>query len=390
MKQLKILWIVALAGLMTVSCSNKKSFRIEGTLKNGAGKKVEVRVLHMNKWVPADSARADIKGHFSLSGELEQPTFALLQTLQNHFITLIVHPGDKISITGDYEDIANDNSVKGSDDTRLFEEYKTYLKKNVNKLQELNRIYRDSSKSPRFREILAYLNRQSIGILNDQKDYTKKFIKEHLHSLTSMLVLYQQLAPGHYILDPMDDFDYYTMVDSAIYKAYPLADPVIAFHAQMAQLRNRRRQKEIEEKTLGMGKIPPDIALPSPKGDTLRLSSLRGKVVLLDFWASWCGPCRRENPNLVKDYNRFHRKGFEIFQVSLDRTKENWLKGIRDDHLGQWYHVSDLGYWQSSVVKLYHIQGIPTNYLLDRNGKIIGRNLRGEALTQKLEAVLSK
>ncbi|MCD6202643.1 MAG: AhpC/TSA family protein [Bacteroidales bacterium] len=390
MKMISKLWILALTGVMLVSCSNKKEFRIEGSLQNGAGKKVQVRTLFMNKWAPADSAEVDKKDHFVLSSELEQPTFALLQTLQNHFITLIVKPGDRITVNADYENIENEHSIKGSEDTQLFEDFLTHLRENAKKLNKLKRIYRDSVKSPRFNDILADLNSRSGEILKDQKEYAKKFVEEHLNSLASMLVLYQQISPGRYILDPVEDFHYYVMVDSALNAEYPKADPVIAFHAQMTGLRERRQEQDMVNRMLGIGKVPPDIVLPTPDGDTLQLSSLRGRVVLLDFWASWCGPCRRENPNLVNDYNRFHRKGFDIFQVSLDRTKEAWLNGIKQDHLEQWHHVSDLGYWQSSVVKLYHIQGIPTNYLLDKNGKIIAKNLRGQALSQKLEEILRK
>ncbi len=384
------LLIFVLTGLMAVSCSNKKSFRIEGTLKNGAGKGIEVRILKMNKWFPADSTGIDDKGHYVLSAALEQPTFALLQTKKNNFVTLVVHPGDKITINGNYNNISDNHTTEGSDDTQLFEEYKAHLKENIDRLEALNKIYRDSASSPRFRKIVNDLNTRSVEILKEQKDYSKTFIHDHLKSLTSMLILYQQIKPGSYILDPMEDFKTYKLVDSAMYAQYPLADPVIAFHAQMNELEKRYQQKLQADRLLGIGKVPPDIALPSPDGDTIRLSSLRGKVVLLDFWAAWCGPCRRENPNLVKNYNRFHRKGFDIYQVSLDRTKEAWVKGIKDFHLEQWHHVSDLGYWQSSVVKLYHIQGIPTNYLLGRDGKIIARNLRGEALTQKLEEIFGK
>ena len=133
-----------------------------------------------------------------------------------------------------------------------------------------------------------------------------------------------------------------------------------------------------------LGASPPEIALPNPEGDTITLSSTRGKVVLLDFWAAWCNPCRVENPNLVKYYNKYHAKGFEIFQVSLDRDRDNWLEAIENDGLEQWIHVSDLQFWNSIVVSLYNLNQIPTNFLLDREGKIIARDLRGEDLGEKL------
>ena len=129
----------------------------------------------------------------------------------------------------------------------------------------------------------------------------------------------------------------------------------------------------------------PEIALPGPEGDTIRLSSTRGSYVLLDFWASWCQPCRAENPNLVRAYTLYHNRGFQIYQVSLDKTREAWVKGIEDDKLGKWIHVSDLKYWSSSVVPLYGIESIPANYLLDSEVRIIASNLRGDALQRKLE-----
>jgi thiol-disulfide isomerase/thioredoxin len=113
-------------------------------------------------------------------------------------------------------------------------------------------------------------------------------------------------------------------------------------------------------------------------------------VVLLDFWASWCSPCRQENPNLVKAYNLYHRKGFQIFQVSLDKTRDAWTKGIKDDQLDKWIHVSDIQYWNSVVVPLYKIESIPANLLLDKNGRIIASNLRGEQLQVKLAELFNK
>ena len=153
------------------------------------------------------------------------------------------------------------------------------------------------------------------------------------------------------------------------------------------EMRQSLQTSTAETEDAGEGSEAPEIALPSPEGDTIRLSSTRGSVVLLDFWASWCLPCRKESPNLVKAYNKYHGKGFQIFQVSLDKTREAWIKGISDDQLGNWIHVSDVKYWNSVVVPLYRIESIPTNYLLDKEGRIIASNLRGEQLEQKLSEI---
>lgn len=141
---------------------------------------------------------------------------------------------------------------------------------------------------------------------------------------------------------------------------------------------------------LNVGNIAPEISLPTPNGDTVKLSSLRGKMVLIDFWASWCGPCRKENPNVVKAYNEYKDKyfqagdGFTVYGVSLDKSAENWTKAIETDKL-TWTNVSDLQYWNSAAGRLYQVNSIPCNFLIDGNGVIVGKNLRGEALEQALE-----
>lgn len=153
-------------------------------------------------------------------------------------------------------------------------------------------------------------------------------------------------------------------------------------------LQARMKNAETYENTVAVGKIAPDFTQKDPNDNPISLSSFRGKYVMIDFWASWCAPCRAENPTVVKAYEKYHDKGFEILGVSLDAdgAKEKWMKAIKDDGL-TWPQVSDLKYWKSEVVKLYGIQGIPLNFLLDPEGRIIARNLRGAALEQKLSEI---
>jgi thiol-disulfide isomerase/thioredoxin len=141
------------------------------------------------------------------------------------------------------------------------------------------------------------------------------------------------------------------------------------------------------ERPYALGQVVPDIVLNDVNGQPMKLSDTRGSVVLVDFWASWCGPCRQELPNVVNNYKKYNAKGFDVFSVSLDRDKEAWKKAIASDGLTWKWHVSDLMEWQSPVVQLYRFQGIPHTVLIDREGRLIGKNLRGDDLSNKLREI---
>jgi thiol-disulfide isomerase/thioredoxin len=374
-----------LFAIMIIAGCKDNSVRISGTLINPVkGKYIYLDELMSNDVKVVDSIQIRENGEFSFKREIKSPAFYLLKISDRNFLTMLLTPGEKMKLSADYDSLNYPISVSGSEGTELMHEYNKQLRSSINKLTSLSDIYRQNINSPQLPAVIESLDSLAQQYLNQINSYTKSYIDNNLTSLVSLIALYQQVAPNVYVLSPTKDYKYYMKVDSALTLLYPEYEPVTTLHEQIRQMTSEAVQKEPETLESGKGVEAPEIILPTPAGDTIKLSSTRGSVVLLDFWASWCAPCRQENPNLVKAYGLYHRKGFQIYQVSLDKTKEAWMKGIEDDQLGKWIHVSDIQFWNSKVVQLYKIESIPSNFLLDREGRIIATNLRGESLQIKL------
>jgi peroxiredoxin len=372
------------AAFILTGCGDKTA-EISGILENSLPRQyIFLQELRPNELLNVDSAIVSEYGRFEFKRKVKFPSFYLLKINQNNFLTMLIEPGEKIKMTSHFDSLNYPVAVIGSKGTKLIADYNNMLLKTRNKIRNLNDTYNMNSGRPDLAKVVDSLDNLGDGYLNDMNRYAKKYIDDNISSLATIPVLYSQLTQDIYILDPQKDLSYFLKVDSSLFKQYPEYGPVIDLHNQIKQMVTYFESTESASTNPGERMEAPEIALPSPEGDTIKLTSTRGSYVLLDFWASWCGPCREESPNLVKAWNLYHNKGFQIYQVSLDKTKEAWIKGIQDDGLEKWIHVSDVSYWQSNVVPLYKIKSIPANYLLDKEGRIIATDLRGDALRRKL------
>jgi len=369
---------------MLTGCRDKTA-EISGILENSLPRQyIFLQELKPNELLNVDSAIVSEDGSFEFKRKVKFPSFYLLKINQNNFLTMLIEPGEKIKMTSHFDSLNYPVAVLGSKGTKLIADYNKVLLKTRNKIRNLNDIYDRNSTRPDLARVVDSLDRLGDAYLNDMNSYAKKYINDNVSSLATIPVLYSQLTQNIYILDPQKDLSYFLKVDSLLFKQYPEYGPVIDLHNQIKEMITYFDGAESPSNGPGERLEAPEIALPSPDGDTIKLTSTRGSFVLLDFWASWCSPCRVENPNLVKAWNLYHNKGFQIYQVSLDKTKEAWIKGIQEDGLGKWIQVSDVSYWQSVVVPVYKIKAIPSNYLLDKEGRIIATDLRGDALQKKL------
>lgn len=309
-----------------------------------------------------------IDGSFIFSGRLKEPVMYMLKTNQTQNATLLFYlePGN-VSINGS-KDSLNKAIVKGSASNIAYKEWaQTWMSI-------------ASQAGPMYKRLDSATQNGKINASPEER----KVFDDGMQSLSVQLNAAVMAFIKKYPQSPVSPFIIYDR-----YITYP--DPEMAkksFSMLGVAAKNSLYGKRITEyqriavKT-GIG-ASHDFMLKDSSGKMVKLSSLRGNYVLVDFWASWCVPCRKENPNIVAAYRRFHEKGFDIISVSLDTQKEAWLKAIQMDGL-TWKHVSDLKGWDSELVKEFGIKVVPTSFLLDRNGKVIAGNLRGTALHDKLE-----
>jgi len=218
------------------------------------------------------------------------------------------------------------------------------------------------------------LTEQFDWLFSDMGERIKLLVKINQHTPVLMYALDY--------LHPVKEKAFILAEVSRLSKEYP-------WLAEAKQKKENMARAEVIAKKTAIGATAMDFTQNNTTGKPVKLSDYRGKYVLLDFWASWCGPCRAENPNVLDNYEKYHSKGLEILAVSLDDKKDAWLKAIKDDGL-EWAHVSDLKGWKNEVAKKYNINAVPSNFLIDKEGKIVAVDLRGEELTQKLGEIFGK
>jgi len=379
-----LLFLISIFFLINIfSCSNSKkaneyNFVIDGKLYNSKLGTIYLEELTIKDRVMLDSAKIDKNGEFFFKYKPKQLGFYILKISENNFVTLLIDKGETVIITADARQLASTYEIKGSVGSEKIQRINLKLRSNYNKVDSLGKEFEKSRYLDNFIEIKAHLDTLYYRIVFDQKQFVKSFIDSNLTSLASIIALYQTFGQEP-IMSEKEDFNYFEKLSDNLIKKYPDNPHSQDLYKKVEEIRKLIDEKKKAEVRLKIGNPAPEIALNNADGQIVALSSLKGKYVLVKFWASWCAPCRQENPRIKKVYQKFRNKGFEIYAVAFDRDKQAWTNAIKTDNI-DWINVSDLLYWQSPVAKLYEVESIPFNYLLDKEGKILKKDINVEEL----------
>ena len=356
----KLLLSIVAASMTLAACNAQSGYKVTGTVEGMPDGKA---IIATDNGSSLDTlAKADVKnGSFEFTGNVSEPTGAYIMVIGQRGAIPFMLENANITVNAGQAGL----TVTGSEGQKIYDQFMAI---NATAQQEAMKLQQEYQAANGDQAKIQAIQEAYAKLMTDAQAKETELIKANPDSYVSTFVIvsgmgqmeYEQLKERYNLLGE---------------KAKASAQGK-AIAAQIAKL-----------ESTAIGQIAPNFTITTPEGESISLYDIKGKVKLIDFWASWCGPCRGENPHVVEIYKEYHPKGLEIFGVSLDNNKEAWVKAIADDGL-VWKHGSDLKGWQSAPAQLYSVSGIPHTVLLDENNKIIAKNLRGDELKQKIAELL--
>lgn len=356
----KLLLSIVAASMTLAACNAQSGYKVTGTVAGMPDGKAIIATVNGNSLDTL--AKADVKnGSFEFTGNVSEPTGAYIMVIGQRGAIPFMLENANITINAGQTGL----TVTGSEGQKIYDQFMAI---NASAQQEAMKLQQEYQAANGDQAKIQAVQEAYAKLMTDAQAKETELIKANPDSYVSTFVIVSSMGQMEY--EQLKE-RYNLLGEKAKASAQGKA-----IAAQIAKL-----------ESTAIGQIAPNFTVTTPEGESISLYDIKGKVKLIDFWASWCGPCRGENPHVVEIYKEYHPKGLEIFGVSLDNNKEAWVKAIADDGL-VWKHGSDLKGWQSAPAQLYSVTGIPHTVLLDENNKIIAKNLRGDELKQKIAELL--
>lgn len=366
--------VILLTGILMFSCNSKpEGFTINGTLRGELKDGTNVflkKIGENNQPVEVDTATTT-NGEFTFTGISDIPELHYIFVDQLPGYTAIILENGEIQFNAQ-RDSMGFAEIKGTFQNDTFADYMKQSREISLQAQSIEKDKQTASG-----EAALALQDEMDELREEYKNFELDYIKAHPKALISALVLDRAIATKAVEIDEAEGI--YNNMSEEIKSSQP--------GKKISESIEKLKKSEAAQKNTSIGSKAPDFSGPNPDGKVIALKDVLGKVTLIDFWAGWCRPCRAENPNVVAVYNKYHDKGLNVLGVSLDRTEEAWKKAIAEDGL-EWNHISNIAYFDDQIAKLYNVDAIPAAFLLDENGVIVAKNLRGPALEQKVAELL--
>ncbi|MDE7074607.1 MAG: AhpC/TSA family protein [Odoribacter sp.] len=363
----KTLFSLAAALVSLAACNTTPQYSVKGTVEGAETGNVYI-VKQTADGIDTLAHAAVVNGKFAMTGSVENLTSAFVTIEGKRGATPIYLENAKYTATLSMENPMN-NKIEGTATQNLANEYSAITNEVRKSQSELYKEYRAASEAKDEAKMKEIEERyEQAGKAGEEKE--DAWMQANADTYIAAQMLASKMS-GYEVEELKAKYE------------------LLGENAKATEPGQKIAERIQKLESVAIGKVAPDFTLNTPEGKPLSMHSIKGKVKVIDFWASWCGPCRGENPNVVKMYKELHPKGLEILSVSLDNNKEAWLKAIKDDNL-TWNHVSDLKGWGSEAGQLYGVNGIPHLVVLDENNVIVAKNLRGDELRKKVAELLKK
>jgi hypothetical protein len=386
MKKSLILLILV---IFTLSCKKNDSFLVNGHIKNVKQKYIYISRVDINTTSLIDSSKINKQGNFRFRIKSKEPDFYQIGSSAKDFMTLLASPGEKIELAfkGDY--MFNDYTVSGSEGSEQVRLLDNKLIRTKNSLDSLSNVYDKVSNEPGFDSKKSIIEQEYLRIIKEQRKFNIVFIIQHTTSLATIKAIYQKINDNTYVLYDAHDLQYLKIASDSLKRYYPESKHTKALINDFGKELNQLYASQLRQLTQSIPETKLDPSLIDLNGKRITLSSLKGKYVLLSFWSTESRECIVENLQMKEYYQLYHAKGFEIYQINLDKEESTWRSEVKFDDL-PWINTREDNPADPKFTRLFNVKALPANYLFDPKGLIIASDLHGNNLKIKLTQLFSK